>query len=48
MYSMIVLGGVMNKTNYMETGLTLEDWGIANLDKEQLLAYLHEGEYVEA
>ena len=46
--SMIVLGGVMNKTDYMATGLTLEELGIAHLDKDQLLAYLHEGEYVEA
>ena len=45
---MIVLGGVMNKTDYMATGLTLEELGIAHLDKDQLLAYLHEGEYVEA
>ena len=44
--SMIVLGGVMNKTDYMATGLTLEELGIAHLDKDQLLAYLHEGEYV--
>ncbi len=35
--SMIVLGGVMNKTDYMATGLTLEELGIAHLDKDQLL-----------
>ena len=46
--AMIVLGGVMNKTDYMATGLTLEDLGIAHLDKEQLLVYLREGTYVEA
>ena len=46
--SMIVLGGVMNKTDYMATGLTLEDLGIAHMDKDQLLAYLHDGTYVEA
>lgn len=45
---MIVLGGVMNKADYMTTGLTLEDLGIAHLDKDQLLAYLHDGTYVEA
>ena len=46
--SMIVLGGVMNKTNFFETGLTLEDLGIAHMNKEQLLDYLHNGNYVEA
>ena len=43
--SMIVLGGVMNHTNFFETGMKLEDLGIAHLDKEQLLAYLHDGTY---
>ena len=42
------LGGVMNKTNFFETGLKLEDLGIAHMDKEQLLDYLHTGNYVEA
>ncbi len=46
--SMIVLGGVMNKANYFETGLKLSDLGIDHMDKEQLLAYLREGTYVEA
>lgn len=45
--SMIVLGGVMNKTNFFETGLTLADLGIAHLSKDELLAYLHDGTYVE-
>ena len=45
--SMIVLGGVMNKTNYFETGLKLSDLGIEHLSKEQLLTYLREGDYVE-
>ena len=45
---MIVLGGVMNHTNFFETGLTLEQLGIAHLSKEQLLDYLHTGAYVEA
>ena len=45
---MIVLGGVMNHTNFFETGLTLEQLGIGHMDKEQLLAYLREGVYVEA
>lgn len=46
--SMIVLGGVMNKANYFETGLKLSELGIDHMDKEQLLAYLREGTYVEA
>lgn len=46
--SMIVLGGIMNQTDYMATGLTLADLGIAHLDKEQLLNYLHTGTYPEA
>ena len=45
--SMIVLGGVMNKTNYFETGLKLSDLGIEHLSKEQLLTYLREGDYIE-
>ena len=44
--SMIVLGGVMNKTNFFETGLTLEELGIGHMTKEQMQAYLREGEYV--
>jgi opine dehydrogenase len=46
--SMIVLGGVMNKANYFETGMKLEDLGIAHMSKDELLAYLREGTYVEA
>lgn len=45
--SMIVLGGVMNHTDYFKTGMTLEHLGIAHLNKEQLLAYLNDGVYVE-
>jgi len=45
--SMIVLGGVMNKTDYFESGLKLEDLGIGHMDKEALLAYLNEGVYTE-
>lgn len=44
--SMIVLGGVMNKTNFFETGLTLDELGIGHMTKEQMQAYLREGEYV--
>ena len=45
--AMIVLGGVMNHTDYFATGLSLGELGIAHLDREQLLAYLREGVYVE-
>ena len=38
----------MNKANYFETGLKLSELGIDHMDKEQLLAYLREGTYVEA
>ena len=43
---MIVLGGVMNKTNFFETGLTLDELGIGHMTKKQMQAYLREGEYV--
>ena len=46
--SMIVIAGAMNQEDYFAKGLTLEDLGIAHLDREQLLAYLHDGIYVEA
>ncbi len=42
--SMIVLGGVMNKTNFFETGLTLDELGIGHMTKDQMQAYLREGE----
>ena len=45
--SMIVLGGVMNHTDYFESGLSLEDLGIAHLDRDELQAYLREGTYIE-
>ncbi len=41
--SMITLASVMTKNNYNEIGWDLETLGIANLEKEQLLEYLHEG-----
>lgn len=44
--SMIVLGGVMNKTNFFETGFTLDELGIGHMTKDQMQAYLREGEYV--
>ena len=37
----------MNKTDYFESGLKLEDLGIGHMDKEALLAYLNEGVYTE-
>ncbi len=43
--SMIVLAGVMNQTDYFAQGMTLADLGIENLTDEQLLTYLHTGEY---
>ena len=46
--SMIVIAGAMNQADYFASGLTLEELGIAHLDREQLLAYLHDGTYVEA
>lgn len=46
--SMIVLAGIMTQADYFESGMTLEDLGIAHLDNDQLLKYLHTGEYVEA
>ena len=45
--SMITLGSVMTKTNYWESGLTLEDLGIKDLNRAELLTYLREGEYPE-
>lgn len=46
--SMIAIAGVMTHKNYFETGLTLEDLGIAHLSKDELLDYLNSGTYVEA
>ncbi len=43
--AMIVIAGAMNGTDYFAEGMKLEDLGIADLDREQLLAYLHEGIY---
>ena len=41
--SMIVLAGAMNNEDYFATGMTLEDLGIAHLDRKALLGYLHTG-----
>ena len=46
--SMITLGSVMTGKDFYKNGLTLEDLGIAHMDKEQLLDYLNNGNYVPA
>jgi opine dehydrogenase len=46
--SMILLGGIMSHADYFETGVTLDDLGIAHLDRDALLAYLHDGVFEEA
>lgn len=45
--SMITLGSVMTGKDFYKTGMTLEDLGIAHMDKDQILDYLHNGNYVE-
>ena len=45
--SMITLASVMTGQDFYEQGLTLEDLGIGHLDKEQLLDYLNNGNYIE-
>lgn len=43
--SMIILGGAMHKENYFKTSkYNLEYLGIDNMDKEELLKYLYDGE----
>lgn len=44
--SMITLASVMTGQDFYEKGLTLDDIGIGHLDKEQLLDYLNNGNYV--
>lgn len=46
--SMITLGSVMTGKDFYATGLTLDELGIGHMDKDQLLDYLHNGNYVEA
>ena len=41
----ITLGGVMTGKNFYETGLTLEELGIAHMTKDEMLKYLNEGVY---
>ena len=45
--SFITLGGVMTGKDFYKTGLTLEELGIAHMNKEQMLKYLNEGVYTE-
>jgi opine dehydrogenase len=45
--SMITLASVMTKTDYWESGLTLEDLGIKDLNRAELLTYIREGQYPE-
>ena len=44
--SMITIASTMVGTNFYETGVTLEDLDIGHMDKEQLLDYLNNGNYV--
>ena len=43
--SMITLASVMTGTDFRATGVTLEDLGIAHMEKEALNAWLREGTY---
>lgn len=43
--SMITLASVMNKTNYYETGLSLDVLDLGHMNKEQILDYLHNGNF---
>jgi len=43
--SMIRLGSIVSGEDYLSTGMTLEDLGIAHLTDNQLLTYLREGSY---
>jgi len=45
--SMITLASVMTGTDFRKTGVTLEDLGIARMDRQMLNAYLREGVYSE-
>jgi opine dehydrogenase len=44
---MITLASVMTGTDFRKTGVTLEDLGIARMDRQMLNAYLREGVYSE-
>jgi opine dehydrogenase len=43
--SMIRLGSIVSGEDYFETGMSLKDLGIANLDNSRLLEYLREGPF---
>lgn len=45
--TMIVLASTMTGSDFMEEGMTLEEIGIADLSREELLDYLREGTYRE-
>ncbi len=45
--SMITLASVMTERDFWKTGITLEDLGIAHMDKEMLNAFLREGVYTD-
>jgi hypothetical protein len=42
---MIRLGSIVSGEDYFETGMSLKDLGIANLDNSRLLEYLREGPF---
>ena len=45
---MITLGGAMHETDYLKTSkFGLDYFGIGDLDKDQLLEYLHTGKRPE-
>jgi len=39
----ITLGSIINGTDYMRTGLSLEDLGLAGMDRAGLARYLEDG-----
>jgi len=41
--AVIQLASVINQTNYMEEGMSLEELGIADLNQEELAKVLQEG-----
>lgn len=45
--SIITLGSAMVGTDFYQTGVTLDELGIAHLNKEELLDYLENGNFKE-
>jgi len=45
--SMITLASVMTGTDFRKTGVTLEDLGIARMDRRMLNSFLREGVFSE-